>query len=100
VKLDIFVEQGVCLPLSKVESDVSQFWLREARLVLSLQQGFMHNRQIRKVCGLRHAEACDLTPERWVDCYSTITKLRRQGPPLRTLECRWKSRGEPHCEQK
>jgi hypothetical protein len=39
------------------------------------------------------------TPEMCVDCYSTITKLRRQGPPLRTLECGWKSRGEPHSEQ-
>jgi hypothetical protein len=39
------------------------------------------------------------TPEMRVDCYSTITKLQRQGPPLRTLEYRWESREELHSEQ-
>jgi hypothetical protein len=45
--------------------------------LLSPQRGFVHNRRIRKVCGPRRTEACDLAPERCVDCYSTITKLRR-----------------------
>jgi hypothetical protein len=47
---------------------------RNARL-LSPQWGFVHNRRVRKVCNPRHTKACDLTPERRIDCYSTITKL-------------------------
>jgi hypothetical protein len=46
-------------------------------MVLSPQQGFVHTWLNRKVCGPRHTEARDQTPEVCVDCCSTITKLRR-----------------------